>query len=39
MVDHALMLSLLTVIGVFSANAVAAWKYGADSRQDTGRKF
>jgi hypothetical protein len=32
------MLSVLTVIGVFSANAVAAWRYGADSRTNDGRR-
>jgi hypothetical protein len=33
------MLSVLTVIGVFSANAIAAWRFGADSRKDTGRNL
>jgi hypothetical protein len=38
-VDHVVMLSVLTVIGVFSANAIAAWRFGADSRKDTGRNL
>ena len=37
MVDHVSMISVLALFGAFSANALAAWKFGADSRKDDGR--
>jgi hypothetical protein len=39
MVDHMDMISLLTVFGVFGANAVLAAKYGADSRRENRRNW
>jgi hypothetical protein len=32
------MISLFAVLGVFGANAALAARYGADSRQDDGRR-
>ena len=37
MVDHVSMVSVLAVLGAFGANALASWKWGADSRKDDGR--
>jgi hypothetical protein len=34
MVDHMVMISLFTVLGVFGANAVLSSKFGADSRKN-----
>jgi hypothetical protein len=39
MVDHTTMISLLTVFGVFGANAVLSVKYGADSRRPNDRNW
>ena len=39
MSDYLCMISALIVTGVFSVNALAAWKYGADSRRDSGRQL
>lgn len=38
MVDHVVMISVLAVFGAFGANALAAWRWGADSRTNDGRR-